>query len=93
MYLQVNGASTYCYTGGKPFDAAKPTVVFLHGVRSKTALYRWAYVIAKPLFGLVRHWAPDRVTTSEQVGRAMLVAAKRGAPRPLVEMADINALR
>jgi pimeloyl-ACP methyl ester carboxylesterase len=32
MYLQVNGASTYCYTGGKPFDAAKPTVVFIHGV-------------------------------------------------------------
>jgi pimeloyl-ACP methyl ester carboxylesterase len=32
MYLQVNGASTYCYTGGKPFDGAKPTVVFLHGV-------------------------------------------------------------
>jgi pimeloyl-ACP methyl ester carboxylesterase len=32
MYLQVNGASTYCYTGGKPFDAAKATVVFIHGV-------------------------------------------------------------
>ena len=32
MYLQVNGAKTYCYTGGKPFDAAKPTVVFIHGV-------------------------------------------------------------
>ena len=32
MYLQVNGRSTYCYTGGKPFDAAKPTVVFIHGV-------------------------------------------------------------
>ncbi|MGE0351385.1 alpha/beta fold hydrolase [Hydrogenophaga sp.] len=32
MYQQVNGASTYCYTGGKPFDAAKPTVVFIHGV-------------------------------------------------------------
>ena len=32
MYLTVNGASTYCYTGGKPFDAAKPTVVFIHGV-------------------------------------------------------------
>jgi pimeloyl-ACP methyl ester carboxylesterase len=32
MYLQVHRASTYCYTGGKPFDAAKPTVVFLHGV-------------------------------------------------------------
>ena len=32
MYLTVNGANTYCYTGGKPFDAAKPTVVFIHGV-------------------------------------------------------------
>ena len=32
MYLTVNGHKTYCYTGGKPFDAAKPTVVFIHGV-------------------------------------------------------------
>lgn len=32
MYLTVNGARTYCYTGGKPFDAARPTVVFIHGV-------------------------------------------------------------
>lgn len=32
MELTVNGAKTYCYTGGKPFDAAKPTVVFIHGV-------------------------------------------------------------
>ena len=32
MELTVNGAKTYCYTGGKPFDPAKPTVVFVHGV-------------------------------------------------------------
>jgi pimeloyl-ACP methyl ester carboxylesterase len=32
MELQVNGHKTYCYTGGKAFDAAKPTVVFIHGV-------------------------------------------------------------
>ena len=32
MELVVNGAKTYCYTGGKPFDAVKPTVVFIHGV-------------------------------------------------------------
>lgn len=32
MDLIVNGAKTYCYTGGKPFDATKPTVVFIHGV-------------------------------------------------------------
>ena len=32
MQLSVNNAKTYCYTGGKPFDAAKPTIVFIHGV-------------------------------------------------------------
>ena len=32
MELQVNGHPTYCYTGGKALDAAKPTVVFIHGV-------------------------------------------------------------
>ena len=32
MELSVNGHSAYCYTGGKPFDAAQPTVVFIHGV-------------------------------------------------------------
>jgi pimeloyl-ACP methyl ester carboxylesterase len=31
MELQVLGHTTYCYTGGKAFDAAKPTVVFIHG--------------------------------------------------------------
>jgi pimeloyl-ACP methyl ester carboxylesterase len=32
MQLQVNGHTTFCYTAGKAFDAAKPTVVFIHGV-------------------------------------------------------------
>lgn len=32
MELIVNGARTYCYTGGKAFDKARPTVVFIHGV-------------------------------------------------------------
>ena len=32
MILSVNGHPTYCYTGGKPFDAAKPTAIFIHGV-------------------------------------------------------------
>lgn len=32
MHIQVNGAPLYAYTGGKDFDAAKPTVVFIHGV-------------------------------------------------------------
>jgi pimeloyl-ACP methyl ester carboxylesterase len=45
MELTVNGARTFCYTGGKPFDAAKPTVVFLHGVLNDHSVWilqtRW----------------------------------------------------
>ena len=32
MHLTVRGHALYAYTGGKPFDAAQPTVVFIHGV-------------------------------------------------------------
>ena len=32
MNLKIHGHDTYCYTGGKAFDAAKPTAVFIHGV-------------------------------------------------------------
>lgn len=32
MKLTVNGATTYCYTGGKAFNPAQRTVVFIHGV-------------------------------------------------------------
>lgn len=32
MYITVNAQKIYAYTGGKPFDAAKPTLVFIHGV-------------------------------------------------------------
>src|SRR4051812_23456972 len=39
MYLKVNGHNAYCYTGGKSFDAAKPTVVFIHGVLSDHSVW------------------------------------------------------
>ena len=32
MFIQVQNADIYAYTGGKPWDAARPTVVFIHGV-------------------------------------------------------------
>ena len=45
MELTVNGARTFCYTGGKPFDATRPTVVFLHGVLNDHSVWilqtRW----------------------------------------------------
>ena len=32
MQINVQGANIYAYTGGKTFDAAKPTAIFIHGV-------------------------------------------------------------
>lgn len=34
MIVTVHGHEAYCYTGGKPFDAALPTVVFIHGAQN-----------------------------------------------------------
>lgn len=45
MNYTVNGQTTYAYTGGKSFDAAKPTVVFIHGVLNDHSVWilqsRW----------------------------------------------------
>ena len=62
----------------------------LQGVRSKTALYQTAYNILAPLYPLLQRVAPTHVTTSVNVGRAMIEVAVHGYPRPLLENEDIN---
>ena len=39
MLLTVQGVDAYCYTGGKPFDAALPTVVFIHGAQNDHSVW------------------------------------------------------
>lgn len=39
MEITVNGHKTFCYTGGKTFDPAKPTVVFVHGALNDHSLW------------------------------------------------------
>jgi pimeloyl-ACP methyl ester carboxylesterase len=45
MELEINGQAAYAYTGGKPFDAACPTVVFIHGAQNDHSVWllqsRW----------------------------------------------------
>ena len=45
MELTVDGRAAYAYTGGKPFDPALPSVVFIHGALNDhsvwTLLARW----------------------------------------------------
>jgi uncharacterized protein YbjT (DUF2867 family) len=62
------------------------------GVHSKTLLYRAVYAVAGPLYPLLKRIAPASVTTSENMGRAMIAAATRGYPKRILENPDINAL-
>jgi uncharacterized protein YbjT (DUF2867 family) len=64
----------------------------MHGIRSKTALYRVAYAVGAPLYPLLKAVAPKFVTTTENVGRAMLAVVKRGHAGKRLENGDINAL-
>jgi uncharacterized protein YbjT (DUF2867 family) len=64
----------------------------LHGIRSKTKLYRAIYVATAPLGPLLDRWAPRFATTTERVGRAMLRVARHGAPKRILENVDINQL-
>jgi uncharacterized protein YbjT (DUF2867 family) len=64
----------------------------LHGARSKTRVYRMGYIALAPFTPILRRVLPHAVTTTEQVGRAMLEVARWGYPRRVLENADINAL-
>jgi len=62
----------------------------LHGERSKTAAYRIAYGLAKPVLPLLRRIFPSYILTTEEIGRAMIGVAKKGAPKKILERADIK---
>jgi uncharacterized protein YbjT (DUF2867 family) len=77
-----------------PFKAAymfRPAGIQpLHGVKSKTAWVQAIYVAAAPLLSYLTRVAPKYMTTTEQVGRAMIKVARDGYPKPVLESADIN---
>lgn len=77
-----------------PFESAymfRPAFIQpMHGIQSRTKLYRVLYAIVGPLFPILNALFPKHVTTTEQVGRAMLEVAKRGHPTRVVENAAIR---
>lgn len=79
-----------------PFKAAymfRPAGIQpMHGETSKTCLYRVFYVMARPLMPLLKRLLPRYMTTTEQIGRAMIAAARNGAPKTILETEDINQL-
>jgi len=64
----------------------------MHGEVSKSRWTRFGYGVLRPLLPLVRAIAPGAVTTTEELGRAMIRAARQGAPKRVLESRDLGAL-
>jgi uncharacterized protein YbjT (DUF2867 family) len=95
MWARVKGQAEEAILG-MPFKGKyifRPAFIQpLHGITSRTRLYRVLYALLAPLYPLLKRLFPRQVSTTEQVGRAMLAVAKHGASKPVLENADINAV-
>jgi uncharacterized protein YbjT (DUF2867 family) len=79
-----------------PFKAAymlRPGIILpMHGIKSKTTLYRVMYTLMTPLYPALRALFPRAITTTEHLGRVMLRLARSGYSKPVLEAADIALL-
>lgn len=78
-----------------PFGAVynfRPAMIRpLRGTRSNVPSYRALYAVVRPFWPLLQKM-PKYVTTTVQIGRAMIRVAREGAPKRTLENADICAL-
>jgi hypothetical protein len=71
----------------------RPAMILpMHGIKSKTPLYRVMYSLLTPVYPLLSKLSPKYVTTTERVGRAMLRLARTGFTARVLEAADIDML-
>jgi len=61
----------------------------LDGIVSKTPVYRVLYVVFGPVFTLLG-WISPASSPHPADRRAMILVAKRGAPKPILESSDIT---
>jgi uncharacterized protein YbjT (DUF2867 family) len=95
MWARVKGRAENAILA-MPFKAAylfRPALIQpMHGASSRTALYRIPYLVLAPFVPVLRRAFPKYVTTTKQIGRAMLAVARHGAPKRILESEDINKL-
>ena len=79
-----------------PFKAAfmfRPGYIQpLRGIRSKTRWYQALYDVIGPFYPIVRRLFPKYVTTTTDIGRAMIHVAVSGWSRQILSSGDINQL-
>jgi hypothetical protein len=64
----------------------------MHGINASGRGTRVMYAMLGPLYPVWKTLAPKYVTTTEEVGRAMLRVAREGTSKQLLENRDIAEL-
>lgn len=64
----------------------------MHGIKSRTVLYNVFLVIFKPLYPVLKILFPNKTTTNEAIGKAMIAVALKGSSKHILDPADINRL-
>ena len=64
----------------------------LRGVRHKTLVYRALHTVLGPFYALLERLMPKHVTSTVNVGRAMIAVAAQGHQKLVLENPDINSL-
>lgn len=62
----------------------------MHGIQSKTALYRMFYSGLKPILPALQKLFPNTITSTENVGRKMLSLAKKGSDKKILTNSDFQ---
>jgi uncharacterized protein YbjT (DUF2867 family) len=95
MWARVKGATENALLA-MPFERAytlRPGFVRpQHGVPRKAGWYRVLHTLTGPIYPALKRLFPGQVTTTEEVGRAMLQLLKGGFRERVLENRDIAAL-
>jgi len=95
MWARVKGATENALLA-MPFERAymlRPGFVRpQHGIVSKTGWSRVLHTLTGPVYPALKRLFPDQVTTTEELGRAMLQLLKGGFRERVLENRDIAAL-
>jgi uncharacterized protein YbjT (DUF2867 family) len=67
-------------------------IVPMDGIRSKTKAYQMLYSLLGPVMPLLKRMFPQYVTTTRELGRAMVRVAKVGYEKKVIEAGDIAGI-
>ena len=92
MWARVKGATENALLC-MPFRAAymfRPGFIQpMDGIRSKTPLYQSFLTVLRPVLPFLQRLFSQSITTTRELGRAMVRVARDGWPTPLLEQRDI----